>query len=71
MIELVVDERIRYSGYEIDHRLSGRTAETLSLMLEDPDIKHRYEFVASKADILIGNCILNELLSVAKQNRAG
>jgi|GEM_PF-3048074 len=44
MIRLVETPRIRYFGYEIDHRLSGVTYETFSRLLDDPDYRDCYAF---------------------------
>ncbi|GBC60786.1 hypothetical protein DENIS_1745 [Desulfonema ishimotonii] len=55
MIRLAETDRIRYFGYEIDHRLSGVTYETFSRLLEDPDYRHRYDF-----HMVIGSdCVLD------------
>jgi nicotinate-nucleotide adenylyltransferase len=43
MIELVTTPKIKYCGYEIDHKLRGGTFETLSQMLADPEIASKYE----------------------------
>ncbi len=44
MIRLIETERIRYFGYEIDHKLSGVTYMTFSRLLADPDYCHFYDF---------------------------
>ena len=44
MIRLVETRRIRYFGYEIDHRLSGVTYITFSRLLEDPAYRNLYDF---------------------------
>ncbi|MEZ4524810.1 MAG: adenylyltransferase/cytidyltransferase family protein [Desulfobacterales bacterium] len=44
MIRMVESGRIRYFGYEIDHRLSGETWLTFSRLLDDPDYRHLYDF---------------------------
>jgi nicotinate-nucleotide adenylyltransferase len=55
MVRLVESTRIRYFGYEIDHRLSGETFATFTRLLEDPDYFRKYEF-----SMVIGSdCVLD------------
>jgi len=44
MLRMAESERIRYFGYEIDHRLSGETWLTFSRLLDDPDYRNLYDF---------------------------
>lgn len=44
MLRLLETRRIRYFGYEIDHRLSGVTYMTFSRLLDDPDYRNLYDF---------------------------
>lgn len=55
MIRLVETERIRYFGYEIDHRLSGVTYLTFSRLLADPAYGGRYAFHM----VIGGDCVLD------------
>lgn len=53
MIRLVETERIRYFGYEIDHRLSGVTHLTFSRLLSDAEYRGRYAFHM----VIGGDCV--------------
>lgn len=44
MLRMVETHRIRYFGYEIDHKLTGETYVTFSRLLQDPDYQDKYEF---------------------------
>lgn len=54
MIRMSETRRIRYFGYEMDHRLSGETYETFTRLLEDPEFS-RYEFYM----IIGSDCLLD------------
>ncbi|MFP4310141.1 MAG: NUDIX domain-containing protein [Desulfococcaceae bacterium] len=44
MLRMAETRRIRYFGYEIDHKLTGETYVTFSRLLQDPDYQDKYEF---------------------------